>query len=589
MARKPALVTLFTILALVFILALACTPAATPTPTATQSPPTPTPTPTPTARPGVTQTPTPTQPPGRTPTATPTATPTPTTAPTATPPAKKGGILRIASVGSVQSFDPLWTTASATANVSGTILEGLIAYTKDYGLGKQLLDSWETSADGLTWTFRIRSGVKFHDGRPLTTKQVVCTLDRQKDGAPLLKLIRQEFGYQNFQEFVQAKDDLTFTIRLREPTGLVLNAIGPQNFTPQIVTEEWCAVPQTQSAPGNPIGTGPYRFESWRPGDRWTAVRYEGYVPSPEPADGDAGGHVAYIDRVDYLEIPDQTTRVAALEVGDVDLVQEFPPDLIPRIERNPRIALYDTTALRLLGHFNHTKPPFDNVEARRALVMAYDNEKALLAAVGDPDFMKLCPSLLQCGTQWETSAGSQGLYNAKRVAEAKQIIERLGLKGTKVRLMDPTDRQPAHGAAQVTREVLEELGFDVDFQVMDWATMVSRRADPNLWEFFHTWSGITVRASPVGHLLFGELQYNAWFNKYQDVPGKQRQLFSQLLRAKTEDELKRLNEEFQTYFYEDAIFLQIGEFFGKWGAHVKVKGLHSGAGGQNPYDKWIE
>ena len=153
---------------------------------------------------------------------------------------------------------------------------------------------------------------------------------------------------------------------------------------------------------------------------------------------------------------------------------------------------------------------------------------------------------------------------------------------------MDPADRQPAHGAAQVTREVLEDLGFDVDFQVMDWATMVAQRARPDDWEFFHTWSGVTVRSGPVGHLMFGELQHEAWFNNYADEEGKQRALFSKLARATSEDEQFELMEEFQEYFYEDAIFLQVGEFFSRWAARVEVKGLFSGAGGQNPYDAWL-
>lgn len=509
--------------------------------------------------------------------------PTPSTAPT------KGGTLRVVSVGSVQSFDPLWTTASATGNVTSTILEGLLANTADYGLGPVLLDSWTTSPDGLTWTFKIRDGVKFHDGTPLTTKEVIGTLNRQKEGAPVLRLVWKEFGPPDFAEFVRADDNLNFSIHLKEPTGLVLTALGPQNFWPQIVTEPWYTVPQGQSAPGTPIGTGPYKFEAWTPGDRWSAVRYDDYKPSPAPTDGQAGKHVAYIDRVMYIEVPDQTARVAALQVGEVDMAQEFPPDLLPRLERDPRVDLYDQPAFRLLGHFNHLKPPFDQRVARKALVMAYDNEKALLAAVGDPKFMRLCPSLLQCGTRWETAAGSEGLYNVKNIEEARKMIQEAGLAGTRVRLMDPQDRQPAHGAAQVTREVLEAIGFQVEFQAMDWATMVTRRADPELWEFFHTWSGITVRASPVGHLMFGELQYNAWFNKYQDLDGKQRELFSRLARATTDEEMKALNEEFQRYFYEDAIFLQIGEFFNRWAARSVVKGLHSGAGGQNPYDKWIE
>ena len=155
--------------------------------------------------------------------------------------------------------------------------------------------------------------------------------------------------------------------------------------------------------------------------------------------------------------------------------------------------------------------------------------------ATGDPAFTRLCPSLLQCGTKWETTSGSDGFYYAQNLEEAKQLLEEAGVTGAHVRLMDPADRQPAHAAAQVSREVLTALGFDVDFQVMDWATMVAQRARPDDWEFFHTWSGVTVRSGPVGHLLFSELQYDAWFNNYQDTTGKQREIYSRLARATTE------------------------------------------------------
>jgi peptide/nickel transport system substrate-binding protein len=222
---------------------------------------------------------------------------------------------------------------------------------------------------------------------------------------------------------------------------------------------------------------------------------------------------------------------------------------------------------------------------------MAYDNQKALTLATGDPAFMRLCPSLLQCGTKWETAAGSEGLYNAMNIEGAKQLLQDAGVDpaNTVIRLMDPVDRQPAHGAAQVTREVLESLGFQVDFQVMDWATMVSQRARPNDWEFFHTWSGVTVRSSPVGHLLFGELAYQAWFNNYQDTSGKQRELFAKIARATSEEELMALNEEFQRYFYDDAIFLQVGEFFSRWAARAEVRGIENRtSAAQMPFDKWL-
>ena len=506
--------------------------------------------------------------------------------------AQFGGTLRIVAAGSIQSFDPLWTTASGTGNVSNTILEGLFEYTSDYGIAPLLIESWDSSDDNLSWTFKLREGIKFHDGTPLTTEQVQGTLNRQKDRAPILRLVRNEFGAGDgeFEEFLTVEDDLHFSLNLKEGTGLVIDAIGPQGFGPRLVTADWYDnYTANQSAEGPPNGTGPFIFEEWLPGDRWSATRYEDYSPHPGPANGTSGGHTAYVDRMMYIEVPDQTTRVAALQTREVHIVQEFPAELLSRLEADPEVALYDNPPFRLLGHFNHVRPPFDNKLARQAMIKAYDNQKALTLATGDPAFTRLCPSLLQCGTKWETTSGSEGNYYAQNLEEAKQLLEEAGVTGAHVRLMDPADRQPAHAAAQVSREVLTALGFDVDFQVMDWATMVAQRARPDDWEFFHTWSGVTVRSGPVGHLLFSELQYDAWFNNYQDLPGKQREIYSRLARATTEEEQIALNNEFHEYFYEDAIFLQVGEFFSRWAASTEVQGIvNGGSAQQKPFDKWL-
>jgi len=507
--------------------------------------------------------------------------------------AKKGGHLRISSVGSVQSFDPLWTTASSTGNVSSMILEGLFAYKEDFTLGKMLVDDWTVSADGLKWTFKIREGVEFHDGSSLTTDQVVGTLRRQSERAPVFKLVGEQFGPETFDEFITVDSDLEFSMNLKSTTGLVLDALGPQGFAPQIVIQSWYSLPATESAPGTPIGTGPYRFESWTPGDRWTAIPFDDYSPSSEPSDGESGKHTAFFDRVSYLEIPDQSTRVAALQTGAVDLVQEFSQDLIGRLKADDSVQLIANPPYRLLGHFNYQIPPFNDPEhgrdLRRAVVMAYNNEKALLAAAGTPDRINLCASLMECGSSWENNAGSENMYNAQRIDDAKKIVADAGYAGYTIRLMDPADRQPAHGAAQVTREVLEDIGFKVDLRVMDWATMVQDRATVDRWEFFHTWSGRTVRLGPIGHLRFGELQHKAWFNQYPDTDGTQRRLFEVFSKESDPVKINAAMEEFQQYFYDDAIFLQVGEFFSNWAASSEVEGLHGNPGGQKPYDKFFK
>ena len=507
--------------------------------------------------------------------------------------ANKGGHLRIASVGSVQSFDPLWTTASSTGNVSSTILEGLFAYKEDNTIGKMLVDDWNVSSDGLTWTFKIREGVEFHNGTPLTTEQVIGTLRRQSERAPVFKLVWDQFGPASFDGFITKDHDLEFSMNLTGSTGLVLDALGPQNFTPQMVIESWYSLPATETAPGTPIGTGPFRFESWTPGDRWSAIPYENYSPSTEASDGESGAHTAYFDRISYIEIPDQATRIAALQTDAVDLVQEFSQDLIDRVKDDSNLQLIANPPLRLLGHFNYQIPPFNDPvhgrDLRRAVVMAYDNEKALLAAAGTPDRINLCASLMECGSAYESNAGSENMYNAKRIEDAKKIVKDAGYEGYTIRLMDPADRQPAHGAAQVTREVLEDIGFNVDLRVMDWATMVQDRATVDRWEFFHTWSGRSVRIGPIGHLRFGELQYDAWFNKYTDTDGTQRKVFETFASETDPVKIDAAMEEFQQYFYDDAIFLQVGEFFSNWAASNQIQGLHGNPGGQKPYDKWFK
>ena len=199
----------------------------------------------------------------------------------------------------------------------------------------------------------------------------------------------------------------------------------PQGFGPRLVTADWYDnYTANQSAEGPPNGTGPFIFEEWLPGDRWSATRYEDYSPHPSPASGTSGGHTAYVDRMMYIEVPDQTTRVAALQTREVHIVQEFPAELLSRLEADPEVALYDNPPFRLLGHFNHVRPPFDNKLARQAMIKAYDNQKALTLATGDPAFTRLCPSLLQCGTKWETTSGSEGNYYAQNLEEAKQLLE---------------------------------------------------------------------------------------------------------------------------------------------------------------------
>jgi len=500
---------------------------------------------------------------------------------------KFGGTFKIVGSGGLKSFDPLWTTASGTGQVADTILEGLIATRVDYGKGPQTVDSWEASSDLLTWTMTIRDGLTFHDGKALTSADIVGTLNRQRNRGVALRLVWGEFGPEAFSDFIKTESDTTFSMNLKSPTAFAMDAISnQQGFAPRVVHKLWQDTPVEESGAGKPVGHGPFQFKAWTPGAFWSAERFVDYVASDKPTDGTSGAQVAYFDEVEWRQIDDQTTRVAALQVGEVDYVMEFPAELLPRLRRDEGIQFIDNPPYRLIGHFNHTLPPFNNAEARQAYVMAYENAKALQLATGDDAFWRLCPSLIRCGTTWESDAGSKDRYHARNYDGAIKKLKDAGLYGHKIVLTDPTDRQPAHAAATVSREVLTDIGFDVDFQVMDWATQSAVRADPDLWNIFHTWGG---SGTPLSAMTYSEYQYEGYVNLYQDITGKQREIFSRWVRAQNEEELRGIIEEFQAFLYEDAIMLIIGEFFSQQAASSAVGGLYSGPGGTLPANKYFQ
>ena len=493
--------------------------------------------------------------------------------------ARMGGTLRAVPHGSLKSLDAQWTTVTVTANVRHHLQEGLFTLDDNLALQPQLAESWQSSPDLLTTTVKLRDGLEFHSGETLKAGDLVGSFNKVKDVATLWKLVATEFG-----GVISALDDRTLQIQVSEPTALVLDSLmTEQSFPPIAVPESAYSLPQTESAP-EPVGTGPFKFESWSPGDRWTMVRYDDYNPSAHPTSGLAGRHVAFADRVEWIEIADQAARLAALEVGEVDLLDFFSPTLADRVFGSEAVDPVVVMPGEQMGvYLNHLKPPFDNKNVRRALQLAYPMESALKLSVGGNDALwRLCPTYYTCGTRWENTVGTEN-YNAQDLDQARQLVKEAGFEGTTVRLMAAQDMPWFPQLSLVTREVLEDVGFVVDFQAMDWATLTTRRADPELWEAFHTGSGTTVTP-----LTKSTLTKNGWFNRYQDESGKMAELLGEFTRAKTAADQVELIGELQAQAFEDVPYVLIGEVARLFAAGKNVQGFKP-AHYFLVFDVWLE
>ncbi|MHA1529789.1 MAG: ABC transporter substrate-binding protein [Alphaproteobacteria bacterium] len=399
-------------------------------------------------------------------------------------------VLRVIPHADLKNLDPIWTTAYISRNHGYLIYDTLFAMDESFTPQPQMVDTWEVSDDALTWTFTMRDGLMFHDGAPVTSADVIASLERwgKRDG-----MGQQLFGAIGS---LVAKDDKTFVMTLAKPFGLVLESIGKISSNVPFIMPARVAATDPFEQITDFVGSGPFVFQKdeWVPGSKVVYTKFEGYAPRSEPPSAAAGGKLAKVDRVEWTYFPDQSTAMNALLAGEVDYFESPANDLMPILSANPDVVVEINDPLGNIGfaRFNSLLPPFDNADVRRAAIMGMKQEDYLAAAVGDQMFWKTCYSVYPCGTPLANEVGSEVIKTAD-IDKAAAALKAAGYDGTPVVIMQPTDIPLLSAFSLVSAEMLRKIGMTVEVQAMDWSTLTSRRAmrDPvseGGWNMFHTW-----------------------------------------------------------------------------------------------------
>ncbi|OYW08713.1 MAG: hypothetical protein B7Z53_04265, partial [Rhodospirillales bacterium 12-71-4] len=277
----------------------------------------------------------------------------------------RAGTLRVAPETLTRVLDPHFTTSFTTRDFAYLVFDTLVAVNDRWEPTPQMLERWERSADGLTWTFVLRDGLAWHDGSAVTAEDCVASLRRwgARDalGGAMMRATAS----------LDVVDARTFRLVLREPFGLVLQALGkPGAMVPMMMPARLAATSPTQQIP-QVIGSGPYRFvaEEYRPGDRIVVARNAAYRPRPEPAVWASGGKVARMARIELIAMPDVSTQVSALTTGEIDYVERLPADVLPILERNRAVTVATVSPYGYQGilRFNHLHAPFNDKKMRQA------------------------------------------------------------------------------------------------------------------------------------------------------------------------------------------------------------------------------
>ncbi len=452
-----------------------------------------------------------------------------------------GGTLTVALSSIPPVIDPYATTLQANWQTARSVCEPLFDISTRYEVKPVLVDSYQYDQK-LTYVMKLRSGVKFHDGKDLTAADAVASIQRflltPGNGAVLGTNL----------ESVKETGDLELTLTLKQPSAIVPTLLTTAYIMPASVQQDR---PITEPA-NDLICTGPYKLASYQADREIQLVRYDEYAALDEPGDGATGKKVAYADKIVLTPMPETSAQVQALQTGSIDMTSALPLDTYQTLASSSTAepvllsALSGSTVV-----FNKAKGAMSNVKLRQAFLAALDQTQIMGAGFGNADFYDLDGSIIpKVNATFYTTAGAEA-YNKPDTAKVAQLIKEAGYDGKPIVWMttkaDPTWYGPVEPAVQL----LKTAGLNIDLQVMDQASLIQRRTDPSQFDLFS--SGIPTYADP---LLLPYLQDGfpgAWTN-----PEKNSLLAS---LATEPDNAKRVQlwGQLQALIYTDVPFLKFG------------------------------
>lgn len=481
--------------------------------------------------------------------------------------------LRFVAHADVKILDPTFTTAYISRNFGYMVYDTLFAQDAKGVPKPQMVDKYSTSKDGRQWSFTLRPGLKFSDGRAVTSADCVASLQRWGGRDSIGRAMGAAGG-----EW-KVIDPRTFTLTLKESFGLVLDGLAkPSGFPPVILPERLARMP-TSAPLTEVLGSGPFIFkrDEWVPGNKVVFLRNPNYVGRSEPPSGLAGNKTPHLDRVEWLYLPDSNSSTAALKNGEVDMIEQVPPDYITPLRSDPNIRVGSGGSYQGFIVFNQSFPPFNDAKVRQAVLHAVNQEK-FVAGLGYPLDMRItyCATWFICGGPNQTDAGAEP-FRKVDLAKAKQLLAEAGYKGEKVVVLVPTDITYLNAAALLTVQTLKSIGMNVDAQTSDWSTITARRAKKDVpesggWNVYVTVAGEFDVNSPVTNAYLSAACGNALPGWPCDKPLDE--LRTAWIRETVPAKRKELLDRFQERAFEAVPYAYFGQYSPAYAARRSVKNL---------------
>lgn len=403
---------------------------------------------------------------------------------------KDGGDLVIARASDAVTLDPAGSNDTISSDVQMNIFETLVQLDEKSELQPNLAVSWEAVEDTV-WEFKLQEGITFHDGTPFNAAVVKANIERTIDpdiGSPRAMLY-------NMVTNIEVVDDVTVRFETKYPFSPLpahLAHPGGVMISKEQIETDYEAMKNGEE-PGNvineqPIGTGPFIFDSWENGQSIRLVKNENYW-----------GKDALLDSVTFKVVPEDLTRLAELETGDSHVSNPLNPSDITQVETNEELSVQkqESSALTYIG-FNMKKKPFDDVKVRQALSMAIDKQQVIEGVydgIGIPAKGPLAPTVFGYD---EKLTGIP--YN---VEEANELLKEAGYEDGFSTTIWTNDSRDRIDIATNVQAQLQKIGVKAEIEVLEWGAMLEQTAKGEHDMFVFGWTTVTGDADNGLYPLF--------------------------------------------------------------------------------------
>ena len=456
----------------------------------------------------------------------------------------------------IPTLDP-HLALNTNTNIIHNIYEGLFAFNSNFEPVPMLAESYDLSEDGKVYTFHLRQGVLFHNGKEMTADDVVSSLNRWKTVVARAQTLLGD------SEFTKV-DDYTVELSLATPKNDVLVQLSHVlNYAAIMPKEIADAAPATGVT--EYIGTGPYQFVEWKQDQYVHVSRFADYQPSATPADGLSGVKTAKFNNIYFKLALDSTTRLSSFLSNDFKFV-DVSVDNLPQLSSTPGVTINKQLSSDLNLVFNKKSKLFSNVKYREAVAAVINADQIMQGVVSDPELYRLNSSYMYKENSTYYSEKGAEMSNQNNPDKAKQLLAEAGYNGEEVVILTTKELGGLfYNASVMLASQLESIGMKVKIDIYDFATLLTKRGEEGSWDIY---PGVFTMPAAPSQLLYIYPAYG-----FAD-DAKLAELIGNLTGAIGADNIKTANDELQQYIWEYLPVIKVGDMYNYYAVKDEMNGL---------------